>query len=104
MRSSSSTASSSSKSPSGTAVPYLLRWSDCSTRLTLRRLIVVRLDVVLPDPVHVNQVGRAYCAGWRAGDDDHQIAALVAAELQQGFVDLPDHSVGGLDVRHDECL
>src|ERR1700731_1524096 len=72
MRFRSSTASSSSKSlPAGTGPR-----SPC------------RLDVVLPDPVHMDQVGRPYCARWRARDDDHQVAALVATELEQRLVDL----------------
>src|SRR5882757_4451374 len=62
------------------------------------------LVVVLADPVHVDQVGRAYCAGRGACDDDHQVTPLVAAELQQRHVDLTDHPVVGLDVRHDERL
>src|ERR1700751_2603305 len=62
------------------------------------------LEVVLPDPVHVDQVGRAYCARWRARDDDHQVAALVAAQFDQRPVGLPDHLVGGLHYRHDERL
>src|SRR5690348_11852143 len=62
------------------------------------------LDVVLPDPMYLDQIGGAYCAGRSARDDDHQIATLVAAEFQQRLVDLLDHSVGRLNVRHDERL
>ena len=61
-------------------------------RSTLRGL----LEVVLPDPVHVDQIGGAYCARRSACDDDHQVTALVAAQLEQRLVDLPDHAVGGL--------
>src|SRR5271166_2995599 len=52
----------------------------------------------------MDQVRRPYCARWRAGDDDHQVAALVAAEREQRLVDLADHAVGGRHHRDDERL
>ena len=46
--------------------------------------------VVLPDPVDMNQIGRAYCARRSARDDDDQVATLEAAHLQEGVIDLAD--------------
>src|SRR5262245_49953446 len=62
------------------------------TPTTRRARLVVRLNVVLPDPMHVDQIRGAYCAGWSARDDDHQIAALVAAQFQQRVIDLTNHA------------
>src|SRR5262245_60325640 len=96
----SSIPSSSSKSAVDTQTPpdpiVGLQLSSDSPQRGARRLIVVRLDVFLPDPMHVDQIRGAYCAGRSARDDDHQIAALVAAQFQQRVVDLTNHAVGGL--------
>lgn len=60
------------------------------------------LVVVLADPVHVDQIGRAYCPGWSARDDDHEISPLIALHLQQCRIHLLNHAVGGLHDRDDE--
>ncbi len=58
---------------------------------------VPSLVVFLPDPVHVDQVGRAYCARRGAGHDDHEVALVVAAEGEQRVVDLREHLVRRVD-------
>src|SRR6201992_2530645 len=62
------------------------------------------LNVILPDAVHMDEVGRAYCARRRARDDDHQVTPPIAAQPEQRLVDLTDHAVGGGHHRDDESL
>src|SRR4051794_33675865 len=62
--------------------------SSCSKSLTGKTSPLLWLVVVLADPVHVDHVGRAYCARRGAGDDDHQVTTLVAVQGQQRLVDL----------------
>src|ERR1700750_2879972 len=76
------TASSCSKSLTGKCAPGSV--GGLLTASYLGRIVgPAELVVVLADPVHVDHVGRAYCARRCACDDDHQITALVPAEFQQ---------------------
>ena len=59
---------------------------------------------VPPYSVHVDQVGRAYCAGRRSGHDHDLIALAVSTELQQRLVHLEHHRIGGGHLGHEEGL
>ena len=61
------------------------------------------LVVVLPDPVHMDQAGRAYCARRSARDDDHQSPACSGSSAEFA-VRPPDHLVRRLHSVHDEGL
>src|ERR1043165_2643636 len=60
--------------------------------------------VVLADVVDADEVRGAGDAGRGAGRDDDGVALFAAADLQELFVDLGDHGVGGVDVRAEEGL
>src|SRR5689334_21906430 len=55
--------------------------------------------VVLTQAVHPDEVRRPDGAGRRSGDDHHEVADGVTADLQHGRVDLADHLVGRLHAR-----
>ncbi len=52
--------------------------------------------------VDADEVGGAGDAGWGAGGDDDDVAALTAADAQEFLVDLGDHLVGGVDLGAEE--
>src|SRR5690606_13153764 len=57
--------------------------------------------VVLTEAVHPDEVGRPDGPRWRSGDDDDEIARLVAAGLEHRAVALVDHPVGRVRLGHE---